>query len=138
MSDTDQALRDVVRGAGITYVGLFMQLLIAFFAQVIAARHLSLDGFGGLTTGTAILNVGCVVAVLGLGKGLARYLPRLEESGRRPLVRRAVAITLAVAILVGTTISLTAETIANSIFGDPIVTPSIAIFGAVIPFAAAL
>ena len=70
MSDADQAVRDVVKGASIVYVGLFLELLIAFVAQVLAARYLSVSGFGGLTTGTALLDLGSVVAGLGLASGL--------------------------------------------------------------------
>jgi O-antigen/teichoic acid export membrane protein len=62
MSDTDQAIRDVIKGAGVVYVGLFLELLIAFVAQVLAAQYLSVSGFGGLTTGTALLDIGSIVA----------------------------------------------------------------------------
>lgn len=58
MSNSNQAIRDVVKGASVVYVGLFLELLIAFVAQVLAARYLSVSSFGGLTTGTALLNIG--------------------------------------------------------------------------------
>ncbi|TKX86269.1 hypothetical protein EXE43_09335 [Halorubrum sp. SS5] len=138
MSDTDQAIRDVIKGAGVVYIGLFLELLIAFVAQVLAAQYLSVSGFGGLTTGTALLDIGSIVAGLGLAGGLTRYLPRIEREQKRSLVTTAVGISLANSLLIGGLVTLGAPLIATEIFGDPSVTVSIRIFGAAIPFSALL
>lgn len=136
--DSNQALRDVVKGAGIIYAGLVVEVLVAFIAQVLAAKYLSVSGFGGLVTGTAILNLGAIFASLGFDQGLVRYLPRLDENERRVLVRRVFTITVAVSLLVGFVVSFGAEAIASGIFGDPSVTLSVRLFGAAIPFATVL
>ncbi|AEN05338.1 polysaccharide biosynthesis protein [halophilic archaeon DL31] len=138
MTDTDQAIRDVIKGAGVVYIGLFLELLIAFAAQVLAAQYLSVSGFGGLTTGTALLDIGSIVAGFGLAGGLTRYLPRIENEQKRSLVTTAVGITLANSILIGGLVALGAPMIATEVFGDPSVTVSIRIFGAAIPFSALL
>lgn len=138
MSDTDQAIRDVIKGAGVVYVGLFLELLIAFVAQVLAAQYLSVSGFGGLTTGTALLDIGSIVAGLGLAGGLTRYLPRIEREQKRSLVTTAVGVSLANSLFIGGLVTLGAPLIATEIFGDPSVTVSIRIFGAAIPFSALL
>ncbi|MCU4718034.1 flippase [Halapricum hydrolyticum] len=138
MSDNDQAIRDVVKGASIVYVGLFLELVIAFFAQVLAARYLSVGGFGGLTTGTALLDIGSIIAGLGLAGGLTRYLPRIESKQKRSLVTTAVGISLTNAVIIGGLVALGAPVIATEVFGDPSVTVSIRIFGAAIPFSALL
>lgn len=138
MSDTNQAIRDVVKGAGVVYVGLFVELLIALVAQILAARYLSVGGFGGLTTGTAILDIGSIVAGLGLASGLTRYLPRVDETDKRSLATTAVIVTIVTSLAVGLTITLNASFIAAGVFGDPEVAPSVRIFGAVIPFSALL
>jgi O-antigen/teichoic acid export membrane protein len=138
MSDTDQAIRDVIKGAGVVYVGLFLELLIAFVAQVLAAQYLSVSGFGGLTTGTALLDIGSIVAGLGLAGGLTRYLPRIEREQKRSLVTTAVGVTLANSVFIGGLVALGAPVIATEVFNDPSVTVSIRIFGAAIPFSALL
>ncbi|MWG32896.1 flippase [Halomarina oriensis] len=135
--DRNQPIRDLAKGAGVVYAGLVIEVLIAFLAQVLAARYLSTGGFGGITTGTALLNIGAIVGSLGLGQGLARYLPRLEESEKRSVVRTAFLVSLPVALLVGGALSLGAGFIATNVFGDPTVTVSVRIFGAVIPFSTA-
>lgn len=138
VENTDQALREVFRGAGIVYAGLVIEMGIAFLAQVLAARYLSLGGFGGLTTGTAIVNLGAIVASLGLGSGLTRYLPRLDEKERARITWKTFTVTIPFALVLGVSISLNAETVAAAILNDPTVTPSIQIFGAAIPFATLL
>lgn len=138
MSDLNQAIRDVVKGASVIYVGLFLELLIAFLAQILAARYLSVGDFGGLTVGTALLDIGAIVAGLGLANGLTRYLPRTEASEKRMLAFIAVGTTLVTSAVLGAAIVLNASFIASAVFGSPNVTVSVGIFGAAIPFAALL
>lgn len=138
MSDADQAIRDVVKGASIVYVGLFAELLIALVAQILAARYLSVSDFGGITTGTALLNIGSILGGLGLASGLTRYLPRIDNEEKRSLATTAVVVTAVVSFTFGASITYNAPTIAREVFGDTSVTSSIRIFGAAIPFAALL
>ena len=138
MSDTRRnAVRDLVKGAGVVYTGLLVEVLLAFFAQLLAARYLSLSGFGGLTTGTALVNVGAVVGTIGMGEGLIRYLPRVDsDEERRFITWVAYLIVVPVSVLLGVVVALNAGFIATTIFGDPSVTVSIRIFGLAIPFGA--
>ena len=136
--DNNQAIRDVVKGAGIVYIGLFLELVIAFFAQVIAARYLSVGGFGGLTAGTALLDIGAILSGLGLAAGLSRYLPRVDAARKRMLTAASVLVTFVVSLAIGVLVVLTSSFLAKEVFGSPEVTVSIQIFGAAIPFAALL
>jgi len=139
MSDRhNQAIRDVVKGAGIVYLGLVAEVFIAFLAQLIAARFLSLSGFGGITTGTALLNVGAILAGLGFGPGLTRYLPRLEDFEKTALTLFSYLVTIPLSLLLGAAVALNAGVIASQVFNDPSVTGSIRIFGAFIPASAVL
>lgn len=132
----EQAVRDILRGSGIIYFGLVANMSIAFVAQRFAAVHLPIDGFGGITTGMAVLNLGGMLSVLGLSAGLTRYLPRVADSEKRRLALYSYAFILPTSIVLGGAIVLGAEAIAAGIFDDPGVTISIRIFGAAIPFAA--
>lgn len=138
MSDSDQAIRDIVKGASVVYVGLFLELLIAFVAQLLAARYLSVGDFGGLTVGTALLNLGAIVAGLGLASGLTRYLPRVRPAEKRMLAMVTVGVTLVTSIVLGLAVALNASLIASEVFGNPNVEPSLRIFGAAIPFSTLL
>lgn len=138
MSDIDQAIRDVVKGASVITFGLILQLVISFVAQIVAARYLSVGDFGGLTAGTALLDIGAIVGGLGLASGLIRYLPRIEATEKRMLVSASVLISVVTSTALGAVIALNAPFIAAEIFGNPNVTVSIRIFGAAIPFATLL
>lgn len=134
----NQALRDLFKGASIVYVGLVVEIGIAFLAQLIAARYLSLSGFGGVTTGAALVNLGSILGTLGLSQGLTRYFPRLTEAEKRTLLRIAYAVVVPVSLALSVAIVLNAETIASGVFGDGSVAVSIRIFGAAIPFSAVM
>lgn len=136
--DRNQALRDILKGASVIYAGLVIEMAVAFLAQWLAARHLSVSNFGGITTGVTLLNIGSIVASLGLERGLTRYLPRHDVDDRRRLSQVAYLITVPAAIVLGVLVALNAEFIAIDVFGDATVTPSLRIFGAAIPFAAVL
>jgi len=129
-------MRDVVKSAGIVSVGLLVEVFIAFLAQLLAARYLSISGFGGLVTGTAILNIGAVVGCLGLGEGLTRYLPRWDTERGRELVQSAYVLTAVVSVALGTALVLGADFLATTVVGDPSVATSFRIFGAFIPASA--
>lgn len=134
-----QAYRDVARGAGVTSVGMVLEYLLAFVVQVIAATYLSLSDFGGIVTGTAIINVGLLIGSLGLATGVARYLPRTADRGERlAYVHSAFAVVLPLSVLVGAAVSLNAGFVAGEILGDPAVTDSVFVFGLAIPAAATL
>lgn len=134
----DQAIRDIVKGAGFVYSGLVLEMAIAFLAQVLAARYLSVSDFGGVTAGVALLNIGAIVSSVGFGNGLARYFPRHDAATKSELARAGFLITFPVSVVIGGLVTLNAEFLAADVFGDPTVTPSILIFGATIPFAATL
>jgi O-antigen/teichoic acid export membrane protein len=134
----DEAVQDILKGAGVIYGGLVLNLVIAFVAQRFAAVYLSVDGFGSLLSGTALLNVGGILAGLGLSSGLIRYLPRVDAENKRSLVKYSLLITLPVSIALSTTTVVFADPIATQIFNDPQIAVSLRIFGAAIPFAVAL
>jgi O-antigen/teichoic acid export membrane protein len=137
--DVDQALRDVVKGAGVVYVGLLLEYLTAFLAQWLAARFLDLSDFGGIVTGTAIIDIGANLGVVGLGVALARYLPRTDdEATLLEYVHTGYAIALPVSLLLGGIVAFNAEFFARVVFGDPAVEPSVFVFGLGIPAAALL
>jgi O-antigen/teichoic acid export membrane protein len=139
MSDREnQALRDIIRGTGITGVGLVLELLVSFLAQILAARYLSVDGFGGLVVGMAVIDVAAIVGSLGLDEGFVRFLPRYTEGEKTAIVRTAYLVCIPVSLVVGAVVVFGADTFAGVVFDDPRVATSLRVFGLAIPFATAL
>lgn len=137
--DLDEAIRDIVKGAGVIYLGLFLEYLIAFVVQVLAARFLTTNEFGGVISGTALVDVGAILGALGMGVGLTRNLPRRDsDTERLELAHAGFMIGLPVSILAGGAIVFNANFLAEQVFGDPGVAVSLQIFGAIVPFATVL
>lgn len=135
----NKAIRDVVKGAGVIYTGLFLEYIIAFVVQILAARFLTTSEFGSVIAGTALIDIGAIVGTLGLGVGLTRNLPRYQSDAERlELAHAAFRIGLPLSILVGGAITLNANFIANRVFGDSSLAVSFRIFGAAVPFATIL
>jgi O-antigen/teichoic acid export membrane protein len=109
---------------------------LAFLAQRFAAVYLSVGGFGNLISGTALLDIGAVLAGLGFSAGLARYLPRVKQAQQRPLAKYALGLVVPTSLVVAVPTVLFADLIAANVFGEPGLTTSLRVFGAVIPFAA--
>jgi O-antigen/teichoic acid export membrane protein len=136
--DRDQAIRDIFKGASVVYVGLVLELLISFLAQVLAARYLNAADFGGITIGVTLLNLGAILGALGFDEGLIRYLPRQSEADRASLTRVAFLVVVPVSLTLGVLIASNASFIASNLLRDPTVTTSVRIFGGAIPFASVL
>lgn len=134
----DDAVRGILKGAGVVYAGLILNMGVAFVAQRFAAVHLSVGGFGSLLSGTALLDIGAVFAGLGLSSGLTRYLPRVNEGHKRPLVKYSFLFALPFSLVVAIPTVIFADVIAIQIFADSEIAISLRIFGATIPFAAVL
>lgn len=137
-NSNNSAIRELAGGASIIYVGLVVEMGVAFLAQLLAARYLSLDGFGGLTAGTAVLNFGAIIGTLGMSEGLTRYLPRTGANERTPFVRTAFLVSIPISFVLGLGCVLTAPIIATKVFGDSSIVGSLYVFGAAIPFASIL
>jgi O-antigen/teichoic acid export membrane protein len=134
----DDALRDVLKGAGVVYAGLVLELSLAFVAQRFAAVHLSLESFGNLLSGTAVLDIGATLAGLGLASGLVRYLPRVDDETRRVLAEYTLAVSVVSSLAVSAVLYATADFVATTVFRAPSFATSFRVFAAVIPFAVLL
>lgn len=133
--DTSQAIRDILKSTGVVSSGFALEMVVAFVAQVLAARYLTTAGFGGLTVGTAVVSIGGIVGSLGLQPGLTRYLPRFDGADEQlRLTQSAFLLTIPLSVLVGVFLSLNAEFVGGRLFGDPSVSVSIAVFALAIPF----
>jgi len=58
-----------------------LSLAVNFATQVLIVRYLSKADFGAFAYGLSIVSLGEALAVLGLDKAIARFLPIYEEHG---------------------------------------------------------
>lgn len=135
-SDSDDALTTVASGGSIVFLGLLIELGISFIAKLLIARVLGPVNYGVVALGITTMVVVSTLVLLGLHTGVARYLPRFEDSEkRRGVIVSAFQIALPLSIAASALIYVFAPVIATNAFGDPSVTPVLRVFGLVIPLA---
>src|SRR3954462_1795704 len=75
------ATRRQIRGSSLLLAGRMLSLAVNFATQVLIVRYLSKADFGAFAYGLSIVSLGESLAVLGLDKAIARFLPIYEEHG---------------------------------------------------------
>lgn len=76
-----EATRRQIRGSSLLLAGRMLSLGVNFATQVLIVRYLSKADFGAFAYGLSIVSLGEALAVLGLDKAIARFLPIYEEHG---------------------------------------------------------
>jgi O-antigen/teichoic acid export membrane protein len=116
-------------------MGFGINFIISFLFKVLVARYLGVTGFGVFSLGATIVAISAVV-LLGLDRGIGRYMPR--EDGRaykRGILLSGLLVGVPVALVAGLVVSLSAETIAVHLFGSRESSEIVRIFAIAIPFA---
>lgn len=120
---TDGGTRSLIRGSSLLLVGRFISLAITLGVQVLIVRYLSKSDFGAFAYGIGVASIGSSLALLGLDKATARFVPIFQERGEP---RKAVGTVLfAVGIVTATGLSLVAlcyglqGTMAGTLVSDP-------------------
>jgi len=70
-----EATRRQIRGSSLLLGGRMLSLAVNFATQVLIVRYLSKADFGAFAYGLSIVSLGEALAVLGLDKAIARFLP---------------------------------------------------------------
>jgi O-antigen/teichoic acid export membrane protein len=137
MGDNRQStpFRRIFKSGSIVFVGFVIERGVAFFAKALAARELAQAEFGSVAAGLTVLATMSTLTLLGLNKGVVRYLPRFESSdARRGVVFSALQVSLPVSILCALGVYLFADTVADVVFNDAGTASILQIFALAIPF----
>lgn len=134
--DLDSFVRNLIKGGGIVFFGLFLELAISFIAKLIVARFLGPVNFGVISIGITTLTIFSAISLLGLNNGIGRYLPRYNDiEHRRGVILSSFQISIPISIIISFLILFFAESIATIFFKEPTATPILRIFAIMIPFA---
>ena len=134
----DNSLLKITRGAGIAFLGSLVGLLFAFFARLLVARYGTEGEYGVFSLALAVLNIGVIVATLGLQNGASRsigYARAKNDSQKvQGLVSASIWLALVASLVLGIILFLTSNIIAEVIFHEPTLYFPLKIFSAAIPF----
>lgn len=134
-SEIQSALGSIGLSAVLIFGATLLSQGLGFLTRVIMARHLPVDGYGNVVIGLSVLNLFGLAALAGMPAALSRYLPRQEtDDGRRNILSSAFQIVGVLSVLIATIIYLTADPLANILFGNADLVWIIRIFAAVLPF----
>jgi O-antigen/teichoic acid export membrane protein len=79
VADGGDASRRQIRGSSLLLAGRMLSLAVNFATQVLIVRYLSKSAFGAFAYGLSMVSLGESLALLGLDKGVARFLPIYDE-----------------------------------------------------------
>lgn len=137
MTDEDSfaTIRSLFKGGGIVLAGLILELAISFIGKALIARSLGQVDYGAVSLGITTAAITSTLVILGLHRGIGRYLPRYEsETDRRSVLVSAFRIALPLSVLAGASLFVLAPLLATRVFDDPSLTLILRIFAFAIPF----
>ena len=134
MTDEErEVLNKLVKGAGLTAVGMFTSKALAYLYRILVGRYLGPEAYGQLSIGMMVFGITMTVTSLGLGSGLQNFIPEYRSENDEAAIKGAVLSSLQLTtistVLVGLTVFFSAEFIAVRIFESPALTEIIRVFG---------
>jgi len=123
----------LLKGGLIVLVGQFINFPLRFINRVMMADYLNPTRFGLLMVGVSLAGMIASLTQLGLGTGIARYLPRdNDKSYQRAVILAAVQMSMPIAILAGLLLVIFAEQ-AATLVGEPNSVFVLRVFGVALP-----
>lgn len=95
------ATRQHIRGSTILFAGRLLSLALNFGVQVLTVRYLAKSDYGAFAYALSIAAMGASVALFGLDKAVARFIPIYEERGEEEKVLGTIVMTLLAILLIG-------------------------------------
>ncbi|WP_129115516.1 flippase [Halegenticoccus tardaugens] len=136
-SDQDNIFKAILTSSGILVFGLAFQMGLGFLGRLVIARFLGKVNYGSVSLGYTLLVTASIFVVVGVDKGVGRYLPRYDDQGRRRgVLLSAIQVVVPMAAVIGVLNFILADFIASFVFNEPEIAPVFRIFGIAIPFAA--
>ncbi|NJE85499.1 flippase [Thermococcus sp. CX2] len=137
MDEVNQALHKIAKGTGIVFAGTIIATILGFLTRAIIARYFETDQYGLFSLALTVLNIGVLLALLGLQSGLSREISlyRKRDPEKVPeLVSTAVLLVTATSITAALLIALGSRWIA-AIFQEESLSSTLRILAPSLPFA---
>lgn len=137
----DRLIRSVVKGAGITVIGMIMSRLFGYGIRVLLARSLTPEGYGQIGIANSFLTIVSMIALLGIPTALTRqiayYRTNKNKEAESESIRSGLWISLPIAIVLIFLVLCFSRWLAVDVFHDENLMPILSLFAFIIPFFAA-
>lgn len=136
-TSSDQVILTTAKGGGIAFAGNLFGYCIRFAFGIVVARLLGAELYGLYSLGMTFPEIAGTIALLGLGAGLARYIPiaitNKDESRLWGLIQVGVAIPGLVGLALALIMFLSAQLISVRLYDQPALTPVLRLASWAIP-----
>ena len=134
------ALNTLVKGAGIVLTGLFISKIIAYLYRMFIARYFGPADYGLFSLGLAIVSLFGILAVLGLTRGIMRYVSYYNAKNDMGMVKSVITTSLKIVLPLSLVLAIimiaSSSYLSSSIFGKPELAGVMMVLAISIPFTA--
>jgi len=135
-------LTKITKEAGITFAGVLLGMGLKYICVIVIARHVGVHHFGAYMLGLTILNFAQILSVAGLNYGVLRFVSvshsQKERERMKGTIISALKLVLIGSLLVGMTLFIGAEVIANKVFSKTELSMVIRLLSLSLPFLAVI
>lgn len=136
-TSSDQVILTAAKGGGIAFAGNLFVYAIRFAFGIVIARLLGAELLGLYSLGMTFPEVAGTIALLGLGAGMARFIPIALNQKDEPrlwgIIQAGVAIPGLMGLALALGIFLSADLISNRLYGQPALAPVLRLASWAIP-----
>jgi O-antigen/teichoic acid export membrane protein len=133
----DRSLKLIAKSSFIVLISIFISKIFTYAYRVIIARQFGPETYGLFSLALIFAGWVLVIASLGLGEGILRFVPRYEAKGERNksryLFRKSSYMLLITGFLGGILLFFSASFISNNIFHNTNLIPFLRFFSISIP-----
>jgi O-antigen/teichoic acid export membrane protein len=128
----------IAKGAAIVFAGTIAGGALRYLFQVLVARHIGVESFGLFSLGLAVFNVAVMIASLGMGQGVVRFVSLYQAERDRRRVKGTSLLAAALALVGGSVVGLllviVSRFLAVDVFDTSDLTPVLRFFAVGVPF----
>jgi O-antigen/teichoic acid export membrane protein len=118
-----RALKTIVKGAGILFLGVIISKIITFFYRLFIARYYGPEDYGLFSLGLALLGFAGVFASLSMQNGVTRYVAyykaRGEEEGIKGVITSSLSLAIPTSLLSSIILFVFSPFLAINLFNTP-------------------
>ena len=112
MSDRNTELSSLLSSATLVVVGTVLGAVAKMVERIIIGRSLSLDAYGEVSIGLAVLTIATTFSVLGFSQGIPRFVSRYEDTAqKRGVWLTGLVVTLTAAVVTAAALFVAAPTV---------------------------
>jgi O-antigen/teichoic acid export membrane protein len=131
------SLKVITKGAAIVFFGLLVSKVITYFFVMFAARYFGPEPYGVFSLGVAITSFLSLVFLLGLPKGIVRYISFFEAKEEKEKIKGVITSSLKISSILSIFVFIMMFLLSDQIaafFSEPRLSMAIKIFSVSLPF----